>query len=103
MKTKKNPPGRKPVLFRFLGHMQDENLKGEVLVRDGAMVIDIPRGQGEGPYLIVGKACNHWFEGKNSAAGMQYNVDAKWTMVGETYVGTWFESDEDFLFSFELG
>jgi len=57
---------------------------------------------GCGPYLIVGSAHKHWYEGKNSASGRQYEVDAKWADVGGTYVGIWVEGNEEFLFSFKL-
>ena len=102
MKTS-NSPRRDNVSFRFLGgaYKEDSLLSGTVVVRDGAMVLDIP-GSKDGPYLIVGSAHKNWYEGKNSAAGLRHKVDAKWAEVGGAYVGIWVESNEEFLFSFNL-
>jgi hypothetical protein len=87
--------------FHFLGTDEDSILSGTVIVRDGEMVLEILGG--EGPYLIVGKARKHWFEGPNSAVGRRNQVDAKWTEVCGTYVGIWIEENWKYLFSFELG
>ena len=95
-------PRHDNVEFHFLGggSKEDSYLSGTVVVRDGAIVLDISGGCG--PYLIVGSAHKHWYEGKNSASGRQYEVDAKWADVGGTYVGIWVEGNEEFLFSFKL-
>ena len=87
--------------FHFLGDEEDSILSGTVFVRDGGMVIQILGG--EGPYHIVGKAHEHWFEGTNSDPNKRNQVDAKWALVGPNYVGMWIEEGYDFLFSFYLG
>jgi hypothetical protein len=96
------------VSFHFLGgDEEDSYLFGKVIIRSGEMVLDIPGGYG--PYTIVGKACNHWFDGTNTdrrppnIGGSRARVEAKWASVGRTYVGVWVEDDEEFLFSFNLG
>jgi hypothetical protein len=65
------------------------------------MVLESTDPDGDGPYLIVGKARHHWFEGRNTATGGA--VEAKWTLVDDTYVGTWLEDGYDYLFSFQIG
>lgn len=65
------------------------------------MVLEIPGG--DGPYLIVGKASEHWFGGMNSDLKGWKEVDAKWTRLDGTFVGTWIEDNCQFLFSFKLG
>src|SRR5260221_6744960 len=87
--------------FHFLGTEEDSELRGTVLIRDREMVLDIPGGHG--PYLIVGKARSHWFEGENSAIGKQYDVNARWAVVGETFIGIWIEGGWEYMFSFCLG
>jgi hypothetical protein len=87
--------------FHFLGKDEDSNLSGTVIIRDCKMVLEIPGG--DGPYLLVGEASQHWFEGQNSAHDRQYDVTASWANVGERYVGIWVEDGWEYLFSFRLG
>ena len=88
------------VTFQFLSEARGENaeLQGEFLFREGDMVLDIKGGCG--PYLIVGKANQHWFEGRNSSRKSAAEVDAKWAKVGDRYIGRWDEDGYEFLFSF---
>lgn len=99
MKTERTYPRHDNVTFRFAGTEEDTYLTGTVLFRDGEMVLDILGG--DGPYLIIGKACKHWFEGTNSSKKGRNEVTAKWAKVGEGYVGTWIEHDNEFLFRFD--
>jgi hypothetical protein len=87
--------------FHFLGAEEDSNLIGTVIIRDREMVLDIPGGYG--PYVLVGKACKHWFEGENIVSSRRYDTAARWADVGGTYIGTWVEHGWDYLFSFRLG
>ena len=89
------------VNFRFLGFKEDLPLRGQVLFRNGEMVLDIPRG-GATPYLIDGKPSKHWFEGTNANRAGYNRVDANWALVGGIYVGTWIEEGTKYLFSFEI-
>src|SRR6266576_1457992 len=103
MTAKRESIGKYAASFRFLAANEDSRLAGTVIVRDGEMVLDISEGVTPyGPYLIIGTGNEYWFEGTNSAHGMKYHVKAKWVQVGGTYIGTWIEGDEDYLFSFEL-
>ena len=67
------------------------------------MILTIPDPDGYGPYMIVGAARNHFFQGSNCAIGRRYEVAAKWADIAGTYVGLWVEDGCDFLFSFHLG
>ncbi|GIW81589.1 MAG: hypothetical protein KatS3mg105_3396 [Gemmatales bacterium] len=91
---------RDDVQFHFLGANEDSLLTGSVLVRPGEMVLDIPGGYG--PYLIVGAAHGHRYEGVSSIRGKSNRVEARWADVGGMYVGVWHEDGEEYLFSFEL-
>ncbi len=90
------------VEIRFLSSDDDIVLIGTVLLRDSNMVLDIQDPNGAGPYLIVGKHRNHFFEGTNSAHGAVQNVKAKWAELDGTYVGLWVENGYEYLFSFHL-
>lgn len=100
---KKRPSRHDEVRFRFLDPGEDCELHGTVLIREGEMVLDIPGGCG--PYLVKGKAREHWFEGMNSDPSGN-PVEAKWARLGELYVGVWIESSDDgtddYFFSFRL-
>jgi hypothetical protein len=87
--------------FHFLGAGEDSFLPGTVIMRDSEMVLNIPGGYG--PYLIVGKACENWFEGNNSVREREYETGAKWAFLGKTYVGLWIEDGSEYLFSLQLG
>src|SRR5438045_305625 len=91
---------RDNVTFHFVNANEDSYLTGTVVVRPGQMVLDIPGGYG--PYLIVGEAIGHHYEGTNTVRGPCTPVNARWADVGGMFVGVWFENAEEFLFSFEL-
>jgi hypothetical protein len=100
MSTGSVPRSRDNVTFHFVNANEDTSLTGTVLVRQGQMVLDIPGGGG--PYLIVGEAIGHHYEGTNTVRGVCSPVNARWADVGGMFVGVWFENAEEFLFSFEL-
>ena len=100
MNSKEAPSRHDNVDFHFLGYQDDCHLRGQVLFRNGEMVLDL---KGEwSKYLIAGKPLKHWFEGENAALAGYNQVDAKWALIGETYVGTWIEEGNKYLFSFEI-
>jgi len=100
MASSKVPVKRDGVRFHFINADEDDYLPGTVLLRDGEMVLDIPGGCG--PYLIVGKAIGHRFEGMNNVRGSTTQVTARWADVGGMYVGVWQEGGSEYLFSFEF-
>lgn len=87
--------------FHFLGPEEDSYLQGTVHLRHKEMVLDIPGG--DGPYMIVGKPRESWFEGSNIVRDRDYDTEARWAFVGGTYVGLWIEDGYEYLFSFCLG
>ena len=101
MPAQKLPMKHDNVRFHFINGSEDSDLTGTVVLRGQEMVLDIPGGYG--PYLIVGAAVQQHFEGKNSHRGGN-PVEARWAAVGGGFhVGVWYESDAEFLFSFEFG
>jgi hypothetical protein len=86
---------RDGVLFYFT----DSTLSGSVEFRDGEMVLDIPGG--DGPYMIVGRPVDTYFEGGN-AIRSESRVHAKWATVGGEYVGIWREDGETYYFAFQV-
>lgn len=86
-------------LFHFSNADEDTDLPGTAILRASEMVLDIPGGYG--PYLIVGAAVSHHFEGTSSVRGRSNHVEARWADVGGgVYAGVWYEDGEAFLFSF---
>src|SRR5262245_46141738 len=73
---------------------------GSVVVRDTSMVIDIPEGQ---PCLIEGTLADHVFAGRNSRRSEEpLRIQARWTDIGDRFVGVWIEEGIEALFSFRL-
>jgi hypothetical protein len=93
--TAKISPRRDGILFSFT----DSDLHGSVIVRDGEMVLDIPGG--DGPYLIIGRARGHYYEGENNIRGGNH-IEAKWAEMGDEFVGVWREENEEYFFTFRL-
>ena len=88
------------VSFHFLRRGEDDTLSGQVrFTEDGGMVLSISGGAC--PYLLNGIKKHGCFEGVNSAA-CGWSVHAKWTSLGDTYVGVWFEDGDKYLFEFEV-
>ena len=64
MNSKEAPSRHDNVDFHFLGYQDDCHLRGQVLFRNGEMVLDL---KGEwSKYLIAGKPLKHWFEGRQT-------------------------------------
>jgi hypothetical protein len=99
MTTKHAASRHEYVNFQFFGAEESE-LPGTVIIRGNEMVLDIPGGYG--PYLIIGIAREHWYEGTNSAHGRNQNVSAAWARIGEIYLGRWIEGGYEYFFKFEL-
>lgn len=75
-----------------------------VLERQNAMVIDIPRQDEIDPCLIEGLQRENAFPGENTrrSATTAPRIQAKWTNLGNRFVGLWIEEGNDSFFWFEL-
>lgn len=77
--------------------------KGVVVIREDAMVLEIPEQDGYPPALIIGKASGHYFRGKNSVRDQNFvPVDASWADLGDLCVGVWQDDSYEFIFFFHL-
>ncbi len=77
--------------------------KGTVLIRDDAMVLEIPEQDGYPHALIVGTPQSHYFRGKNTSRERNaLPVDARWADVGNMFVGSWQDDAYDLIFYFQL-
>jgi len=91
------------VEFVFYNDSTDLLQKGTVLIRDDAMVLEIPEQDGYPHVLIVGKPQSHYFRGSNTSREKNaLPVDARWADVGNMFVGSWQDNDYDLIFYFEL-
>jgi len=79
-------------------------VRAEVRREEEKMVIDIPRGEPGGQYLIKGELRErYFFAGVDTLKiGIPVNVKARWALLGDTYVGIWIENGKDSLFKFRL-
>jgi hypothetical protein len=74
-----------------------------VVLRGAEMVIDIPSHSDGGPYLVRGRLAEHFFAGTNEVRDVDsVAVVARWTKLGDVWVGIWFEEGFEYLFSFRL-
>jgi len=78
-------------------------VKASVLLREDEMVIDIPSQPSSGPNLVRGKKADHFFAGVDSLEHeIQVNIVARWSLLGDVYVGIWVEEGVEYLFSFRV-
>jgi hypothetical protein len=70
---------------------------------ESEMVIDIPSQPDSDPYLVCGRKVEHFFAGVDSLEHQhRVNVVARWTLLGDVYVGIWIEEGTEYLFSFRV-
>lgn len=98
------PKKYRSVSIQFLTPGEDAlGVQGQVLEREGEMVISIPDQTSSGPYLVHGKRVKHFFAGVDSLKHEEHvHVVARWTLLGDVYVGIWIEEGVEYLFSFRV-
>jgi hypothetical protein len=79
-------------------------VRAEVRREEEKMVIDIPRGEPGGQYLVKGELREkYFFAGVDSLKiGIDVDVKAHWALLGDPYVGIWIENGKESLFIFRL-
>ena len=99
-KPGKHRPGRyNNVLFEF----PKDDMRGTVMIRDDAMVIELPGQNGLAPALVVGKPAGHLYRGSNQIRDeYALSISASWCDFGETFAGIWIEEGDEMLFKFRL-
>lgn len=90
--------------FEFVHTANGFDAGGTVILREGEMVLEIPGERaGNDLYLIQGQLRGHVYFGKESNPPIGHPpVQARWTDLGDFFVGLWVEDGYDFLFSFRL-
>ena len=92
-----------PAEFRFLNARRGpKRLRGQIAARDGGMTLTVHL-PGDRPYVIAGIDRGGYFEGDHHGQIDDVPVHAKWTRLGEMWIGTWREANEDFLFTASSG
>jgi len=74
-------------------------LTSSVRLEPSGMVLEMTY-RGDHTYLLRGRRHDSFYEA--STSGPDGPVNARWTAMENTYVGTWVEAGYDYLFSFEL-
>ena len=91
------------VPFVFYDDERTIHQKGVVVIREDAMVLEIPEQDGYPPALVIGKPSGHFFRGTNTVRDEWFiPVDASWADLGDLCVGTWQDGNDDFIFYFRL-
>lgn len=91
------------VIFEFYNDNTSVEQRGTVLIREDAMVLDIPEQDGVAATLIVGKPHPTHFRGVNTSREEDaIAVDARWADLGDAFAGTWQDENDDLLFKFRL-
>jgi hypothetical protein len=102
-KRAQSPKRYDDVEFDFFYTDGSGSQTGSVVVRDTSIVIDIPDQAEVKPCLIEGTLAGHVFAGRNSRRSEEpLQVQARWTDLGDRFVGVWIEEGTDMLFSFRL-
>jgi hypothetical protein len=96
----KKPIGRHSnVLFEF----PDDDMHGTVVVRDDAMVIELPEQNGLAAALVIGKKDGPIYRGRNELRDeYALSISATWCNFGDVYAGVWIEEGNELLFKFRL-
>jgi hypothetical protein len=69
---------------------------------DSEMVIDISANQ-DRPYLVTGHLVRNFFAGRDEVSdGRSLDIAARWTELGDVWVGWWSEEGVEYLFTFRL-
>jgi hypothetical protein len=89
----------KNVVVKFLSSNDDTDLIADINVRDSEMILDM---KGYDPYLIRGELRENHFVGHNEHKDAKSAVSAKWTSLGDVFVGQWVEDSLEYLFRFQL-
>lgn len=94
-------PRRFETRIAFLSEDDVAELPAEVILREGEMVIDIPKSAKTKRFLVVGKRMDDYWTGGNEAQSETgIRVTATWSFLRDRFVGTWVEDDIDYLFTF---
>lgn len=81
----------------------DSHVTPTVIRRGNEMVIDVNEYQQSGPYLIIGRQQGHFWAGTDAAeAFSEDEVIARWSLLGDVYVGIWIGDGEEYIFRFRL-
>ncbi len=87
------------VIFEFPA----DDMQGTVVIRDDAMVIEIPEQNGLAAALVIGNKDGHIYCGQNDLRDeYALSISAKWCNFGEVYAGVWIEEGNELLFKFRL-
>src|SRR5262249_33462889 len=90
------------VVFEFFhATEQPEVLYGEVLIRNGEMILEVELPE-EGPYHIRGERLDTFFQGRHEGQPGDVPVRAKWILLDDMYVGIWVEDGKEYMFKFCL-
>jgi hypothetical protein len=97
-------PGSQATSIAFVGPDLSLVVPAEVLTRQGEMILDIPKNPDfGGPYLVRGELIDHFWAGKDELKDQPpVNVVARWSKLGDIFVGIWIENGVETLFSFRL-
>ncbi len=91
------------VEFDFLNSETAATYSGVVMVRGDTMVLDIASQHGAAAILVEGHLNGHIYSGSNTLRREDAaKVNAKWTELGDIFVGVWIEQGLEYLFSFRL-
>jgi hypothetical protein len=102
-KRARSPKRYDDVEFDFFDSGGTLSLTGSVIVRDTGMVIDIPEQAEFEPCLVEGTLAGHVFAGRNTLRHEEpLQIQARWTDVGDRFIGVWIEEGNEMLFQFRL-
>jgi len=96
-----SPPERFETRITFVSTEGAEEVRAEILLRHDEMVLDIPSTEEGGRYLVRGKAVTHFWAGVDEVQDDEpVDVVARWSQLGDVFVGIWIENGVEYLFSF---
>lgn len=105
------PPVHFQTEVTFFCEDYDETRSAEVLVRRGEMVLDISSPDPSKRYLVRGKLYSgpligtedlvaYWAGRDELEDAAPADIVARWTLLGDVFVGVWIEDGDEYLFRF---
>lgn len=88
----------------FAADYDSDDYEARVVDRGDEMILEIPEQKETALITIRGKRIEHYYAGRDEAPGGPdgWELIARWSKLGDIYVGIWIADGSESLFSFRL-
>ena len=100
-RKRKGGPRYDDVEFEFFSPDVTLTNYGTVVVRDAEMVLEVTDDD-DNLITVVGRLNEHLYRGMELDGPPRGAVRARWTSMGDLFVGVWIQDGEEYVFRFRL-